>query len=442
MKVALATLGCKLNQADTEAIREAFERAGWEVSPFGDEADVYVVNTCTVTAGTDHQSRQLLRRALKRKALRPGVRVVATGCYAQTDSAGLAASAPGIDLLVGNLDKERIPELLDRLSSAPRLLVRDVAGEKTFRQLPIGKFACRTRAFLRVQEGCDRRCAYCIVPLARGRERSAPLEDALTQARRFADNGHLEIVVTGIHIGRYGNGLENETTLAKLLLRLSEIEGLRRIRLSSIDPKEFSDALFDALDAIREKLCPHFHISLQSGDDTILRAMRRDYTAAEFSSRVARLRGLFPDVCIGADVIAGFPGESDMHFEKTYRLIEELELSYMHVFRFSPRPGTAAAEMPDHVPEDVKKERSARLLALRRRLNEAFRSRFIGRELEVLFETRRDKAAGRLTGLTRNYIRVLADGPDELMGSLATALPDSLTHAGLSAKIVNTGLSE
>jgi threonylcarbamoyladenosine tRNA methylthiotransferase MtaB len=446
LKVALATLGCKLNQVDTEAIREAFERAGWQVVPFAGEADVYVINTCTVTGETDHQSRQLLRRALRRKEKTPGIRVIATGCYAQTAAAALAAAAPGIDLITGNIEKEKIPELLGRLSGGTEFRVRDISGERTFRAAPIGKFSGHTRAFLRVQEGCDRRCAYCIVPLARGRERSATLENAVEQACGFVANGYKEIVVTGIHIGRYGKGLGTpegspgcvvgEASLAKLILHLNEVEGLHRIRLSSLDPTEFPEQLYEALDAARGKLCDHFHIAIQSGADPVLRAMRRGYTAGDCREAVRRLRGIYPDACIGADIIVGFPGESDDDFNATYHLIEDLGLAYMHVFRYSSRPGTAAAEMAGRIPAHIKKERSRALLELRRGLNEAYRARFIGRELEVMFEARREKKSGLLTGLSRNYIRVFAADEDGFMGRIAFVVPDSLASAGVSAAIV------
>ncbi len=436
-RVSVATLGCKLNQADGEAIRESFERAGYEPAPFGPGADVYVVNTCTVTGVTDHQSRQLIRRALKWKQSVPGARVVATGCYTQTAPEKLAEYAPGLDLLVGNTDKERIPELLERHArdgrGGPGTIVTEVSAETEYRASSVAAFAGRNRAFLRVQDGCNRRCAYCIVPYARGPERSAPLEAAMSQAATFARSGYKELVLTGVHIGRYGGDLSPKSSLAALLLSLANIPGIRRLRLSSMDPQEITDELFCALDAAREKLCPHFHVSMQSCDDDILLAMRRGYSHEQSEASVERLRAMFPDASVGADIIVGFPGETEARFEKTYTRLEALALSYMHVFRYSRRAGTPAAGMENQIHEAVKKERSGRLHELRFRLNEEFRARFIGSDAEALFESRRDRESGLLTGLTRNYIRVFADAPDSFAGRLASVKLDRLSHKGIFA---------
>ncbi|HOX28150.1 MAG TPA: tRNA (N(6)-L-threonylcarbamoyladenosine(37)-C(2))-methylthiotransferase MtaB [bacterium] len=433
-RFAITTLGCKLNQADSEVVREAFERAGYAMVPFSEEADVYVVNTCTVTGATDHQSRQLLRRALREKERRPGVRVVAAGCYPQADAEGLIRMAPGLDLVVGALDREMIPTLLESAEpGSTRSFVRDISAEREFMPTPVERFAGRTRAFLRIQEGCNRRCTYCIVPTARGRERSAPPEAVLSQARAFIDAGVKEIVVTGVHIGRYGAGLAETGSFASLLTSLASIENLRRIRLSSLDPAEFTDELYDALAGAGRALCPHFHISIQSGDDSIIRAMGRSGAADDVRNTVSRLRSIYPDAAVGADIIVGFPGETDENFENTFRLAEELRLSHMHVFRYSPRPGTPAAGFDNQTPEHVKKERSAALLNLRARLGREFREHFIGRKMEVLFETRRCRDTGLLTGLTRNYIRVTAHGPDSLMGEITDITPTESTATGLTS---------
>ncbi len=440
-KVAIYTLGCKLNQVDSEAIREAFERSGYTTVPFREEADVYVVNTCSVTGKTDHQARQMVRRALKHKERCPGVRVVVAGCYPQTHPEDVRRELPGLDLVVGSARKEEIPNMLEQLVSnesgpVPMPAVPDIFDEREFRPAPVDSFANYTKAFLRIHEGCNKRCSYCIVPYARGRSRSAPTGEVIAQAERFAANGYREVVVVGIHIGRYGLDLEPRTTLAALLRRLYEVEGLSRIRLSSIDPKEFSEELFETLDAVRDKLCDHFHISLQSGDDGILRAMKRDYTADEFATTVLRLRDMFPDVNVGADVIVGFPGETEAAFDETYKLADRLSLGYMHVFRYSKRPGTTAAEMPGQVQEEIKKNRSLRMRALRGELAARFRARFIGRELEVLFEKRRDGKNGLLTGLTRNYLRIYAEGDDELMGKLVVCRITEPVSGGLGGEVV------
>lgn len=434
-KVALYTLGCKLNQVDTEYIRESFARAGYEAVDFKDDADVYVVNTCTVTSATDHQARQMLRRAIRRKAGNPSVRVVAAGCYAQTNSEEIIKELPGLDIIVGSLDKERIPDMLERLEGGAAELseVRDVFEERTFRPVEIDSFSDYTRAFLRIQEGCDSRCSYCIVPFARGRSRSAQPADVLRQAEKFAAAGYREIVLAGIHIGRYGIDLVPRTSLAELLLKLNDVEGIDRIRLSSIDPKEFSDELYDALDRIRDRLCPHFHVSLQSGDDEMLKKMKRNYTRDDFSAVVERLREMFPDVSVGADVIVGFPGESFEAFQNTCELVKKTRLSYLHVFRYSRRAGTPAAEMPDQLNEEVKQLRSKQLHEIKKELEDAYRETFVGKDVEVMLETRRIGEKQRLTGLTRHYIRVFGDGGDELMGRMAMARIARAERGGLEA---------
>jgi len=435
-KVAFYTLGCKLNQVDTEAVREAFARAGYAAVGFGEEADVYVVNTCTVTHKTEHQARQMLRRALRNREERPGVRVVAAGCYPQVNAGQLAEYLPDLDLIVGNAEKERIPELLDGLDAGPGAVSRiaDISAQKLFRPRPIEKFSNYTRAFLRIQDGCNRRCAYCIVPFARGPSRSAPPETVIGQAETFARNGYREIVLVGIHIGRYGLDLDPPASLAEMIVKLYSIDGIERIRLSSIDPVEFTPGLFNAFRETAGKLCPHFHISLQSGDAGVLRRMKRAYSPDRFAEVAGTIREIFPGAAIGADVIVGFPGETEEAFGATRELVKRLELAYLHVFRYSKRPGTAAADMPDQVDEEVKKERAREMRAVRKALMENFRERFVGGELEVLLENRRTGRAKRLTGLSRNYIRVSGDGPDGLMGRIVTAKIAGRTAGGLEAE--------
>ncbi|HOY64171.1 MAG: Threonylcarbamoyladenosine tRNA methylthiotransferase MtaB [bacterium ADurb.Bin236] len=438
-RVAFATLGCKLNQADTEAIRFAFERAGYESVPFSKDvaADVYVVNTCSVTGSTDHQCRQILRRAVAMKNANPGSVVVATGCYSQVNPGEIESMVSGIDIISGTLEKDRIPELVDEAlkagEGAPRRAVDDVFGQKKFRVMEIEGMAGRDRAFLRIQEGCDRRCSYCIVPIARGKERSAPMEAAVGMATRLAANGYEEIVLTGVHIGRYGRGSEENKTLADLLRALFDVSGIRRIRLGSIDPGEISPGFLAALKNGKDKICGHFHVSLQSGDDSILRMMRRSYTSDEYRRSVDLLREIFPEAAIGADVIVGFPGESDENHLRTKALLESTRPSHLHIFRYSPREGTPAAKLPGQVSDEIKKRRARDLSAIKKRLGEEFRLRHVGERAEILFESRRDPATGRLTGLTRNYIRVFADGADELKGRIAYGSLRSVFSDGMTA---------
>jgi len=438
-RVALVTLGCKLNQADTEAIRFAFERAGYESVPFSKDiaADVYIVNTCSVTGSTDHQCRQILRRAVAMKSGNPGSVVVATGCYSQVNPEEIESIIPGVDIISGTLEKDRIPELVDefikRKTGVPRRAVGDVSKQTEFRVMEIEGMEGRDRAFLRIQEGCDRRCSYCIVPIARGKERSAPMDAAVGMAARLAANGYEEIALTGVHIGRYGRGSDDNKTLADLLSALHGVDGVRRIRLGSIDPGEISPDFLSALSNCRDKICGHFHVSMQSGDDSILRMMRRGYTSDEFRRAVEALREIFPDAAIGADVIVGFPGESEENYLRTKALLESTRPSHLHIFRYSPREGTPAAGMPGQVPEESKKRRAKELSEIKKVLSEEFRQRHVGGRAEVLFESRRDAATGKLTGLTRNYIRAFADGTDDLKGRIAYATLRGLCAQGMLA---------
>ncbi|MFH1538163.1 MAG: tRNA (N(6)-L-threonylcarbamoyladenosine(37)-C(2))-methylthiotransferase MtaB, partial [bacterium] len=338
-KLAIATLGCKLNRCDSSAIRESFEAEGYEVVPFGDHADVYVVNTCTVTGETDHQCRQLIRRAVKKKTSR-GARVVVTGCYAQVAPEEVGRRVWGVDLIAGNIEKARIVELLGECHGCGTVRrVSDVFEQRRISSMPIHRFGDYTRAFLRIQDGCDRRCSYCIIPFGRGRSRSETPADALEQARRFAGEGYREIVLAGVHIGAYGRDLEPKPSLAELLRGLREIDGIRRIRLSSLDPTEFTPELLDAVTSL-SGICRHLHIALQSGDDEILRRMRRPYRAADFEKLVATLHDRSPGMAVATDVIVGFPGEDVSSFERTFDFLRALPIASMHVFRFSPRPNS------------------------------------------------------------------------------------------------------
>jgi len=438
--VAFNTFGCKLNQAETEMMREAFEARGFTVIKFNSAADVYVVNTCTVTGKTDHQCRQALRHALLQKQHNPSTKVIATGCYAQTNPRGLLTMVDGIDLVAGNIEKNKLADLALELFHEPaapdaaRICVSDIKLARTLEPPRISQFTGLTRAFLRVQDGCNNRCAYCIIPHARGPSRSMSPDMALDQARAFAESGHRELVITGIHVGRYGIDLTPKTSLAALLRSLHRIPGVESIRLSSIEPGEVSEELLDTLGAL-PGMCPHFHISLQSGDADILRAMRRNYSPGDFAAVARAIRSRMPDACIGADIITGFPGETDQAFENTCGFIKDMELAYLHIFRYSQRPGTPAADMPGQVQEEIKKERSAALHAIRGQLNETYRKRFVGRTMDVLFEHRRLGRDALLTGLTGNYLRVSAKGPDSLMGCITPVRLTALTKAGVTGEI-------
>ena len=353
--VAFTTLGCRLNQADTQAMQARLEGRGFRTVPLEAAPDVVIVNTCTVTARAELSDKRAIRRAAR---LSPHGRVVVTGCWAQT-SPGEVAALGGVDLVVGNADKARLPDLLEQLATAatPRIEVSDIAAAR----IDTPGAAQRARQFVKVQDGCQHRCAFCVVPLARGASRSLPPAVAEDHVRRLVDAGHPEVVLTGVDLGHYGADLSPRTSLAALLARLVTISGLRWLRLSSMLPAYFTD---DVLELVTTSpvIAPHLHLPLQSGSDRVLRAMRRPYTVTMYRTLVERLAAAMPRMGLGADVIVGFPGESEADFAETVALVEALPFSYLHVFPYSARPGTGTAA-EDPVPPQVKKERSARLRA-------------------------------------------------------------------------------
>jgi threonylcarbamoyladenosine tRNA methylthiotransferase MtaB len=412
--VAFATLGCRLNQVDTQSLQGALEASGFRAVSDAEAADVVVVNTCTVTARAEASDRQMIRRLAR---AHPKARLVVTGCWAQTDPERVAAMAD-VDLVVGNSDKHRLPDLLQLLLTggvADRLQVRDVARLRAIPAMPLARPAGRSRAFLKVQEGCRHRCAFCIVPRARGASRSHELKVVLDQARLLAESGHLEITLTGVDLGSYGADLRPRTSLAALLEEMIGIPGLYWIRLSSVLPAYFTPELLDLV-ARSPIIAPHFHIPLQSGSDRVLRRMRRPYTAALYAQLVKQLARSRPGLGLGADVIAGHPGETEADFADTMALVEELPFSYLHVFPYSDRPGTEAALMDGHADERVIRRRSRRLRDLGRRKNRAFREGLVGTAQELLVLETRD-ATDHLVGLTGNYVEVAFAGDDALKRS-------------------------
>lgn len=402
-KVAFYTLGCKMNTYDTQWYGEQFAEQGYQEVPFGQVADVTVVNTCTVTGQGDAQSRGALRKAHRTS---PEGTVVAVGCYAQTDPDTLS-EMPEVDLVVGNAEKTQLMDLLNNTCSMGRTFVtRSRATD--FEDMDIYNFGGRSRAFVKVQEGCNEFCSFCIIPFARGRSRSRTVDSTVAQVKKLVDVGYGEVVLTGVHIGDYGVDLE-EGHLLDVLDALEQIEGLQRFRVSSIEATFVTGAMIDFF-ASSKKFCRHLHVPLQSGDDGILKAMRRPYTRSQYIDLIETLASRIPDVGIGGDVMVGFPGESDAAFQNTYDLIANHPMTYLHVFPYSPRGKTPAARMPDQVNAQVKKERGAALRALGEEKVAEFQSRFLGTTLPVLFEGRRGN--GLLNGLTDNYIRVHAPGPD------------------------------
>ena len=419
LRVALDTLGCRMNQFETAAMEESLRAKGYRVVSFEDLADVYVINTCTVTGKSDYRSRQLARRAVKRneEAL-----VVLAGCYPQA-SQREAARLEGVDLILGNQEKLHLAERLDafvgtngfgkRPLGEPVVEVGDIARTRNFTSLPLQIFAGHTRAFLKIQDGCNFRCSFCAITLARGPSRSLSPLAVVEQVKTLVASGHREVVLTGVDLGSYGWDLLPKTDLAVLVEQLGEIQGLKRLRISSLNPWEIPNHLIDRC-AEAPCICPHFHIPLQSGDDGVLRSMRRPYSSDFYAERLLRIKEKMPTVGIGADVIAGFPEESQRAFEETLALIDRLPITYLHVFPHSTRRNTPAAKM-EQVPSKVKTERAARLRELGRKKQQVFFETHLGKTVTVLIEHTRDKRTGLLRGLTDNYIEVLTAGPDAWM---------------------------
>lgn len=414
MTASISTLGCKSNQYDSSALEDALRDASIEVVPFPGPADAYIINTCTVTGRTDYQSRQLIRKVRRHN---PGAVVIVTGCYAQV-SPDEVISIEGVDYVVGNPGKGAIAEYIRKgRQDSP---VKDIGDwhKGTPWSLRARSASGRTRANFKIQEGCSRACSYCIIPRARGLSKSLPLADIEREIGSLVEAGYREVVLTGIHLGGWGADFDDPADLSAVVELIEKKDYPARFRISSLDPDEVTDRLIDLLKGAR-RVCNHLHLPLQSGDDSIIRKMHRPYTGALFAEKVERLAASVPGISIGADVIAGFPGEGEKEFENTYSLISALPLSYLHIFPFSPRKGTPAAGYPGQVSPGVIKERCSRLHELDARKREAFHGPFTGKEAAVLVETGRDRKTGLLKGRTRNYIRVLMEGEDGLRNRFA-----------------------
>ncbi len=412
--VAFYTLGCRVNQYETAAMESLFEKAGYRVLPFTEKADVYVINTCTVTAESDRKCRQILRRA---KKLNPLGVVAAVGCMAQGE-ADVLRKMPEVDVILGVTHKGDIVSAVESAVQHP-VLVDDLSKITAYQPLFVDSFPERDRAFVKIQDGCDRFCSYCIIPYVRGRVRSRDEEEILAEIRGLSEKGFSEVVLTGIHVASYGRG--TETNLSRLIRRVAEIPEISRIRLSSIDPNAFDEDLYKTYAEI-SKLCPHFHISLQSGSATVLKRMNRRYTPDFFASVLAKLRKIRPDTAITTDIIVGFPGETEAEFEETLAFAEKVQLSGIHVFPYSIRKGTKAAEMDGQVPKGMKETRAKRLAEKAITLREEYGKSFIGTVLPVLFE-QSDDAKG---GFTPHFMRVQVEGivPTDIYGKI---LPVEIT---------------
>ena len=417
-RASFYTLGCRLNQTETAVLAGAFKAKGYSTVEWGEPTDLAVVNTCSVTEHGEARCRNVIRQVLRRS---PQAFVVVTGCYAQVGLEALRR-IPGVDMIVGTEYKMKFPAFIDRPRKLPDPVVlhSQLIDDADFEVEGTGEYTT-TRANLKVQDGCDFFCSFCIIPFTRGRERSRHLSDVLREARELVARGHRELVLTGVNIGRY---CSDGRSFFDLVRGLEDVEGLRRIRITSIEPTTIEPALVDHM-AGSEKLCHYFHVPIQSGDDSVLQGMNRRYRVEEYRDFLELVIRRVPDVGLGTDLIVGFPGETEEAFARTERLLQDLPLSYFHVFSYSKRYGTRAARIEDQLHPEVIKERSRRLRALSRRKRRAFASRYLGREVEVLFE--QQGASGLWTGLTANYLRVGVVSSRPLRNTLAGVVINEVT---------------
>ena len=399
-KVAFCSLGCKVKEYETNAMAQKFIEHGYEVVEFNKPADIYIVNTCTVTSIADRKSRQMLRRA---KELNKDSILVACGCYAQVAPDEIA-KIEDIDLIVGNNEKKDIIQLIQNhiKENGIESKVSDVMYKEEYTEFGPTTYTEKTRAVIKVQDGCDRFCSYCLIPYARGHIRSRRIENVIEEVKDIVSKGYKEIVVTGIHVASYGRDFKDGTALIDLLEKINEVDGLQRIRLSSIEPVIMTDDFINRL-AKLNKICNHFHLSLQSGCTQTLKRMNRRYTAEEFMDATKRLRSKFPDSALTTDIIVGFPGETDEEFENTYEFLRKIKFYHMHVFKYSPRKGTKAAIMPNQIDSRVKEIRSKKLIELSNNNELEYNKSYVGKEVEVLFE---EQDGEYCKGHTKNYMVV------------------------------------
>ncbi|WP_282059395.1 tRNA (N(6)-L-threonylcarbamoyladenosine(37)-C(2))-methylthiotransferase MtaB [Bacillus pumilus] len=425
--VAFHTLGCKVNHYETEAIWQLFKEAGYERKEYESKADVYVINTCTVTNTGDKKSRQVIRRAIRHN---PDGVICVTGCYAQTSPAEIMA-IPGVDIVVGTQDRHKLLGYIEeyRRERQPINGVGNIMKARVFEELDVPAFTDRTRASLKIQEGCNNFCTFCIIPWARGLLRSRDPEEVINQAQQLVDAGYKEIVLTGIHTGGYGEDLK-DYNFSKLLKELDKrVSGLKRIRISSIEASQITDEVIEVLDQ-SDKIVRHLHIPLQSGSNTVLKRMRRKYTMEFFAERLTKLKKALPGLAVTSDVIVGFPGETEEEFLETYNFVKDHQFSELHVFPYSKRTGTPAARMEDQVDENVKNERVHRLIALSDQLAKEYASAYEGDVLEIIPEESFKEQEGKhnlYVGYTDNYMKVVFEGTEDMIGRLVKV---KITKAG------------
>lgn len=415
-KVALHNLGCKVNAYETEAMQELLEKEGYEIVPFKEGADIYIINTCTVTNMADRKSRQMLHRA---KKMNPNAIVVAAGCYVQAKSESKETDE-SIDIIIGNNKKQDLISILreyqEKHDGIQKEII-DINHTKEYEELHLSKTAEHTRAYLKVQDGCNQFCTYCIIPYARGRVRSREKENVVAEVKQLVANGYQEVVLTGIHLSSYGVDLQGEDLLS-LILAVNEIEGLKRIRLGSLEPRIITEEFAKTISGL-EKICPHFHLSLQSGCNGTLKRMNRRYTAEEYFEKCELLRKYFDNPALTTDVIVGFPGETEEEFEESRAFVEKVNFYETHIFKYSRREGTKAAVMEDQVPEQIKTKRSNILLELDERKRKEYEEKFIGKIVEVLMEEEVEKEGKRYqTGHTKEYIKVALESDENMQNQL------------------------
>ncbi|MBQ3409656.1 MAG: tRNA (N(6)-L-threonylcarbamoyladenosine(37)-C(2))-methylthiotransferase MtaB [Clostridia bacterium] len=400
LKVAFCSLGCKVNQYETNAMTQKFIEQGYDIVEFDEKADIYIVNTCTVTSIADRKSRQMLRRA---KEHNKNAIVVACGCYAQV-AAKEIEKIEEVDLIIGNNEKNNIINIIDNFKKSKEMseLVSDVMYKEEYVEFGPTTYTEKTRAVIKVQDGCDRFCSYCLIPFARGHIRSREIDNVVEEVKKIVSDGFKEVVITGIHVASYGRDFKNGITLIDLLEKINAVEGLQRIRLSSIEPIIMTDDFIERLSKL-DKVCDHFHLSLQSGCTTTLKRMNRRYTADEFFEATEKLRAKFQNAALTTDVIVGFPGETDEEFEETYEFLRKIKFYHMHIFKYSPRKGTKAAIMPNQIDSKTKDIRSKRLISLSNENELEFNKSYIGKEVEVLFE---EQDGDFYKGHTKNYMVV------------------------------------
>ncbi|OZI10203.1 tRNA (N(6)-L-threonylcarbamoyladenosine(37)-C(2))-methylthiotransferase MtaB [Bacillaceae bacterium SAS-127] len=423
--VAFQTLGCKVNHYETEAIWQLFKSQNYERVDFEATADVYVINTCTVTNTGDKKSRQVIRRAVRKN---PDAVICVTGCYAQTSPAEIMA-IPGVDVVVGTQDRTKMLDYIEQFKQERQPIngVGNIMKNRVYEELDVPAFTDRTRASLKIQEGCNNFCTFCIIPWARGLMRSRDPQEVLRQAQQLVDAGYKEIVLTGIHTGGYGSDMK-DYNLAMLLADLEKVKGLKRIRISSIEASQLTDEVIEVIDR-SNIVVRHLHIPLQSGSNTVLKRMRRKYTMEHFADRLNRLKQALPGLAVTSDVIVGFPGETEEEFMETYNFIKEHKFSELHVFPYSKRTGTPAARMDDQVDEEVKNERVHRLITLSDQLAKEYASRFEGEVLEVIPEEsfKEGDKEGLYVGYTDNYLKVVFEATEEMVGQIVKV---KITQAG------------